>query len=375
MVRGSFRGTFAEVNLTRLKNNYSEIMDRLGKDAYVCPMVKANAYGHGDVEIVKTLIAAGAKRVGVCTVDEAVKLRDHEFTLPILVFDVFDHIGAQAIVEYELNPVISCWEQLEALKGNIRANQVVYIHLKFNTGMNRLGFDVAEAKELCSYLNQEKQFRVQGVCSHLSHGQDAADPKGCTQKQIKIFSELTKIWNSNEVQFHILNSSAIFGSRHKWGARPGLALYGAIPETKSKIKCGLQPIMQIKSRVALVRKIKKGAIVSYSGRWKAKKDSVIGVVPIGYEDGYLRSLTNRSKMLIKGKMVSTIGTICMDYTMVDLSTVAKGDHTKLLGEEVVIMGEQLGDRITPMDLADWADTIPYEIMTSVGNRIRRNYIR
>ena len=364
------RKTVAEISLGNLRHNFQVIKERAGENRFICPMVKANAYGHGDVAVAKALVSAGAERVGVCLVEEGIHLRKHGIRVPILVFDIFDDISASEIIDYELTPVISTWTQFDGIKRALRG-RLWPIHVKFNTGMNRLGFDLSDARAVHDYIVEENCFLLQGICTHLRNGDDAGKTKGVSTTQLKKFLTMKEIFLEEGIKFHSLNSAGFFSAGSKYrdlGIRPGISLYSA--ETSKKLK----PVMSIKSKVVLSRFVEKGDKVSYSGKWTAKKRSVIAVVPIGYEDGYFRAFSNKAFMLFRGKRVPVIGTVCMDYTMVDLTKVC-GGKLALVGEEIVILGAQGKDEITADELGKIAKTISYEVLTSVGNRIPRIYIR
>ncbi len=364
------RKTVAEISLSNLRHNFEVIKNTIGENRFICPMVKANAYGHGDVVVTKALIAAGAERIGVCLVEEGIHLRKHGIRIPILVFDIFDDASAAEIINHELTPVISTWIQLEGMTEALQG-KLWPIHVKFNTGMNRLGFDLNEAKAVHDYIADKKCFLLQAICTHLRNGEDVGKAKGVSEAQLKKFLTLEKIFSENGIKFHALNSAALFSAsaKHKTlGVRPGISLYSA--EINKKLKA----VMSIKSRIVLSRFINKGEKVSYSGKWSAKKKSVIGVVPIGYEDGYFRAFSNKASMLFRGKRVPVIGTVCMDYTMVDLTKVC-GSKLADVGEEIVILGQQGKDEITAEELGKYAKTISYEVLTSVGSRISRVYVR
>lgn len=368
----AFRPTIADISLKNLIHNYKLICKTLPKKTFVCPMIKANAYGHGDVEVARALTKAGAKRFGVCLVEEGVALREAKIKSEILTFDIFDKQGAQAIVDYRLTPVISSWDQLAALEG-VKIKTPVNIHLKFNTGMNRLGFDLIDAKHLSGHLYKHKKLIISGICSHLAVGEDAGVPGGVTEDQLQKLNSLRYIFLDQE--FHALNSSAIFGlgtNAEGLGARPGLSLYGIKPETRSGISAELKPVMSISSQLILVRGVKRGEKVSYGGRWEALKDSIIGVVPMGYEDGYFRLLSNKAYMIVDDVFCPVVGTVCMDYTMIDISSVASSKKIGA-GHKVTILGREKNSEVSALDISKWVNTIPYEVLTSVGDRVRRVY--
>ncbi len=364
-----YRKTFANINLRNLSHNFGEIKKAIGEKSFICPMVKANAYGHGAVEITNRLINDGAKQVGVCLIEEALELRQAGIKIPILTFDIFDRDAAEAILEHELTPVISCWQQLEVLKEFCKKKRKhCRIHLKFNTGMSRLGFGLAEAEKLAATFS-DKELILEGVCSHFSHGEDAAQSDGFSQIQLGKIEKLKSIFSDKKIIFHLHNSAAIFSYSHSraYGARPGIALYGAL-DGEQKLK----PVMSIVSQVALCRYVEKNESVSYGGKWTATKKSVIAVVPFGYEDGYFRSFSNTSYMLFRGQKARVVGTVCMDYSMIDITDITGGSLCEQ-GEEVVVLGPQGQQEINASQLAQWANTISYEVLTSVGQRVPRIY--
>ncbi|MDZ4662157.1 MAG: alanine racemase [Pseudomonadota bacterium] len=368
----AFRPTIADISLKNLIHNYKLICKTLPKSSFVCPMIKANAYGHGDKEVARALSKAGAKKFGVCLIEEAVKLRDSKISSEILTFDIFDREGAKAVVDYNLSPALSSWDQLAALE-KVKNKKPINVHLKFNTGMNRLGFELSDAKKLQVHIYKHKKLNLVGICTHLAVGEDAGVEGGVTDGQLRRLNELKNIFKDQE--FHALNSSAIFGLAQNnlgLGARPGLSLYGIKPDSKVGADPELRPVMSLVSHLSLVRALKRGEKVSYGGRWEALKDSIIGVVPVGYEDGYFRALSNKAYMIVRDIFCPVIGTVCMDYTMIDLSMVASAHNVKV-GDRVTILGREKSSEILASDIAKWATTISYEVLTSVGARVPRIY--
>ncbi len=207
----------------------------------------------------------------------------------------------------------------------------------------------------------------------FSPGEDAGVKGGVSEGQLTKLNSLKLLFP--EQIFHALNSSAIFNLAQNnldLGARPGLSLYGVKPDSKIGVNPDLRPVMSIKSKLILVRVVKRGEKVSYGGHWEALNDSTIGVVPIGYEDGYFRVLSNKAFMIVNDVLCPVIGTICMDYTLLDLSAAAAVKDIKV-GNPVTVMGREKSAEILAADIAKWAATIPYEVLTSVGARVRRVY--
>ncbi|HEX4926349.1 MAG TPA: alanine racemase [Bdellovibrionales bacterium] len=368
-----WRSTHVEVHLPHLVHNFKLLKSCVNEAPLFCPMVKADAYGHGDIEVARTLERHGPTTFGVVLVEEGVKLRRAGIQSPILIFGSFDHDASEATVNFNLTPVLSDWAHVKSFEHRLAEDDLFAVHLKFNTGMNRMGFEPAEAPKLAAHFANQTRMRVAGVCTHLQCSEDLGAAAGRTEKQINAFDELFAHFKSTHAIPHYLNSSAIMSRPSlKAGARPGIALYGVMPPTHDQIRAHLLPVMTWKSALALVRKVRAGESVSYGATWTAKRDSVIGVVPVGYGDGYSRAFSNKGIMLFRGRRVPVTGIVCMDYTMVDL-TDAVSDGMANIGEDIVLLGRQGSEVLKAEELAQIAGTIPYEILTRVGPRVPRLY--
>jgi alanine racemase len=360
-----FRPTQAIVDLEALRGNFRALKNLAGS-GFFCPMVKSNAYGHGDVVVVETLAEAGAERVGVALMEEGIHLRENGVRIEILVFGKLTEASAKAAVEFGLTPVVSTWDDLEIFK---RLPVAPTFHIKLNTGMNRMGFSLGEVPKLRDFFKQEKSLRCLGVATHLSHGHDANEPGGHSEKQIQLFKKAFEEIGMPQAFPHVLNSEGLLFRKKDvaWlGARPGLALYGLVDSPS------LRPVMTLQTKVDLVRKVAKGESISYGGRWTASKDSWVAVVPIGYGDGYFRALSNKGQMLFREQRVPVVGTVCMDYSLLDL-TAASHDGAPRLGEDVVVFGSQGNSSMSVMDLAKLIDSIPYEFVANLSPRVPRVY--
>ena len=355
------RHSWVEIDLARLKENTRRLKRWTG-DNFFCPMVKANAYGHGDVAVARALAEVGVDAIGVALVEEGIGLREAGLTLPILVFAPFDEAGAAATVAHGLTPVVGRPEHLVPFRGR-RAD----IHVKINTGMQRLGFDAGELPALRSALGD---LRVTGVCTHLTHGEDAALSDGPTARQLARFRELSEGLPGVR-HAHKSASLGALGDRAATGglgARPGIALHG-LPYEGDLVGEGLRPTLSWKSRLAAVHHLKQGQTVGYGARWTAPRDTTLGVVPIGYGDGFSRRYGGRAEVLVGGRRVPVVGSVCMDYHYVDL-----GDALAMSGEPVVIIGQQGTAEVSAADLARWADTISYEVVTAISSRVPRRSV-
>ncbi len=380
------RPSFAEINLSNLKHNAELMYEVAGQPKFFCPMVKANAYGHGAIHVSKTLLQTHLSHLGVGLIEEAVHLRENQIEAPLLFFGLFDSQSSKALIKNKITPVISAYEELEILRKELSANQKIKIHLKFNTGMNRLGLEISEIPKLRKFLDENKNFDLEGTCTHLLVGEDAGSD-GDSFKQLEKFFEADKSFQDKIHFRHALNSSAAANlylrekhllksvppSVRDLGARPGISLYGGEVATQEVGKLDLRPVMSLKSKLAMLHKVKKGEVVSYGGRWRAPVDSLVGVVPIGYADGYFRNLTNSGEVLCHGFKVPVVGTVCMDYFMIDLTAIVPQNKIEI-GDEVVLFGKQKDKQILASDLAKKVGTISYEVLARISERVPRIYI-
>lgn len=381
-----YRRTFAEINLDHLAHNI-RVLQKAFPKKFLCPMVKANAYGHGDVQLGRFLEGLGVEHLGVCLIEEGILLRKNGVKAEILVFRGFDREGAQKIIEHEMTPVVSSWDHIEHLEAV--ATSAVGIHLKFDTGMNRLGFRPEEAQKVFDRLWQNKKIRLKALVTHLFNGDDAESVTGHSARQLQALNGISHIFKPFNIFCHSLNSAGILNllklqnkgvpadhplALQDWGLRPGLMIYGYNPLADQSF-CELKPVMSLKSHVGVYRHVKSGETVSYSGTWKATQDSVIAVVPIGYADGYHRILSNQALVLFAGRRVPVVGNICMDYLMLDVTSVVQGqDLTKFKDQEVTFFGyDTAGNFLSAEELAKKAHSITWEMLTSVGERVPRVY--
>ncbi len=386
------RPTLARINLANIRHNFRTLkaLQLSGGDfssSFFCPMVKADAYGHGAIEVSKAVLAEGAEHIGVATIEEGIELRQALGSQPrILTFAPLSLESALAAIEADLTPVISSWFDIELLEKCLHSKAQFPVHLKFNTGMFRLGFHVQEAETLAKHFYSHAQFELQGVCTHLTDGEDAHRPQGQTALQIKNFLLVTRAFQSEKIFHHALNSSALLARSTSdarlapLGARTGISLYGIKPsllepspaELKKWQAIDLKPALSFETKIAITQAVEKGQAVSYNRRWTSEKKSLVGVLPVGYADGYHRRLSNRSRALIRGRSVPVVGTVCMDYTLID-ATALGFESKDLYGESVILIGSQGSEVILASELAELSGTNPYEILTSISRRVPRVY--
>ena len=363
--------TYATIDLTALSHNLSQIREYLSNNCSVMAVVKANAYGHGALDISRALIQSNISRLAVASVHEGMALREAGITADILVLvDLFDeHI--KDLLAYRLTPVITEQRLLPALANAAgSADQSFPIHIKVDTGMGRLGFSPSEIAALFDALPAWKSLRVEGFMTHLADS-DGDDP-GHTEQQLQHFRTLLDRVAHRGVKIpivHAANSAAIvrFPQSHFSLVRPGIMLYGYLPKDVASPE--LKPVMSLRTRVMQLRTIKPGDSVSYNRTFVAKRTSTIAVLPIGYADGYNRRLSNKGFVLIDGKRAPVVGLVCMDMTMVDVTDIPSVQ----VGDSVTLIGRQGQDAIWADDIAGWTGTIPYEILCAIGPRIPRVY--
>lgn len=381
-----YRRTFAEISIENLIHNWHQVKKVAEDDRFICPMVKANAYGHGDIQVAQALTKEGAESLGVCLIEEGLLLRAAGIYSQILVFRGFDRQGAQKILEYQMTPVVSTWEQLQALESV--ADEAVKVHLKFNTGMNRLGFEVDQCEKLFSFFKTSKKLKLKAALTHLAQAEDAISSSGFSAKQLQIFLQVVDFFKPLNIYFHVLNSGGISALsevkkenkkdhlllRERWGFRPGLSLYGYSAEP-SGVGMNLVPVMTLKSVVNNIRLIKKNETVSYGCSWRAGRDSKIAIVPIGYADGYHRLISNRGVALFADQVVPIVGRICMDFLMLDVTdAIADLDTSKWIDAEVTFFGyNEKGIFLSAEKAAEAAETIVWETLTSISERVPRHF--
>lgn len=352
------RPAYVEIYTNRIVQNTNYLKD-ITKDGFFCPMLKADAYGHGDQEVAALMQKIGVRNIGVSTIDEAIQIRKSGFDKNILVYAASFQNTTKIIEEYNFIPVVSCPKHIEDLD----KIKPIPIHVKLNTGMNRMGFDEYEIIKLLNWV-KSKGLIIDGLLTHLFNGVDIGMKQGESQKQIKLFESLAQKYFSEVKVKHVYNSDALLNAKKPtYGARPGIAIYGYA----SKVNPNLLPAMEVKAKIVEIREIQRGKVVSYGGTWKASKKSKIAVLPLGYADGISRALSNKISFICNKKAVPQVGTICMDYLMIDVSKVKAQ-----VGDVVSIVSSE--KNYTAMDMAKKLKTIPYEVLTSMSERLPRIYL-
>ena len=362
------RGPVAEIDLSALQHNLQIIRTVAGKRD-VISVVKADAYGHGSVEVARRLVAGGTTDLAVAYTDEAKVLREAGITAPILVF--FDQENPADYFRYDLAAVLRDRKMIRAFSDEARKRGTTLpVHMKIDTGMGRIGFRPEQAVESALEIAGIEGIRLEGLMSHFSEA-DLAD-RTYAQQQLKIFGDLRDVIQSRtglSLRCHIANSAAVLSLPDALfdAVRPGIALYGCSPFEES---FGLRPVLSLRSKVLAVRNLPVASPVSYGRTFVTKRESRIAVIPVGYADGYSRLFSNNAEMLVQGCRVPVVGRVCMDMTMLDVTDVPNVSE----GDEVVILGRQGEEMITAAELAEKINTISYEILTTLGARARKAYL-
>jgi alanine racemase len=361
--------TELEINLNAVAHNLQQYQKLLQPNSKMMVMVKAFAYGSGGAEIANTLQYHKVDYLGVAYADEGTELRKAGITLPIMVMNA-ETETFEALLTNQLEPVIFSFATLRSLDGFLKREGIKNypVHIEIETGMNRLGFASNEIDNLCKELKNTPSFRIQSIFSHLAASEDPAQDEFSNQ-QFDLFRRVSLLIE-NELGYnflrHIANSAAIL--RHPRMqldmVRLGIGLYGVDSAASGQLE--LEPVATLKSTIAQIRHLKAGETVGYNRKGVIEKDSMIATISIGYADGFSRRLGNGvGRIWVKEQLAPVVGTICMDMTMIDVTGIPGIKQ----GDEVIIFGKE----IPIQDLANWAGTIPYEIMTGISERVKRVY--
>ena len=376
------RSTVAQVDLQALQSNFLAIAEFLKSGSLtgvrsqppgVIAVVKANAYGHGAPRVALALQEAGATMLACADIEEAIVLRNAGVTEEILVFGALGGSDLGGVFEYNLTPTISTPSAGRALNAaaESRKRRLRY-HLKIDTGMNRLGLRFDNLARTLPELLDSPHLEVAGVYTHFAIANEPADSLFAEQRERfdYVLDTLLPVgFNLRPKLRHAANSAAMLRDARVWFdlVRPGLLLYGVVPPPLNTT-LPLRPVMSLKSRLVSVKGVRPGEIVGYGAHWKATQPSRIATVPAGYADGLDMRLAGRGHVLVRGRRAPIIGAVCMDMITVDI-TGLQADT----GDEVVIIGEQNGERINVREMAATIGTSPYEVLCRIGTRIERIY--
>ncbi|HUT15682.1 MAG TPA: alanine racemase [Anaerolineae bacterium] len=367
--------TWAEIDLDAIAHNARELKRWIGAKTELMAVVKANGYGHGAIPVSETALDNGASRLAVNRSAEGVQLRRAGISAPILVMGYTLPSAAEAIVQWDLTPTVNTVEQAEALSATAsRENKVLPVHIKVDTGMGRFGLLPGEVVDFVRAISQLSSLMVEGIYTHFAMA-DAVD-KAYTLRQFAIYLDVTK--RLDEAGFpiaikHVANSAATLDltKTHLDMVRCGIALYGLRPSSEVEPAIPLLPAMALKSRVARVRTLPTGSSISYGCTYTTARPTLVALVPVGYGDGYHRLLSNRGQVLVGGQRAPIVGRVCMDQLVVNVNSTPDVQQN----DEVVFFGRQGDSEITTEEVAAWAQTINYEMTTSILPRVTRVHFK
>ena len=373
------RATRAEIDLTAFRHNLQNLRKYLDPQTRIMAVVKADAYGHGAVPCARIAVESGAANyLGAGVIEEGIELRENGLNAPILILGSIFPDEAEDLVRHNLATILCTQPLAQALsKEAEKQDKTVSVHIKVDTGMNRLGISPENLPTLLDQVRNLKNLKIEAVSTHFSSADD--EDLSVTQAQLEKFQTALTILQKEGVHtpiVHCANTSALFKfpESHFNMVRPGLILYGVLPSPSLRpvIDQGenpFQPVMQWKSQIILLKPIAKNQPVSYSGSFTTQRDSLIATLPIGYADGLHRMLSNKMDVLIRGRRAPQVGNICMDMILIDVTDIPDVQA----GDEVVIFGRQGDEMISVEELAVKGKTIPYEILCSVSKRVPRIY--
>ncbi len=369
---GVLRPTHLEVDLGRLRFNYRAVQAHVGA-AGVMPILKANAYGHGLVECARLFAEEGAPYIGVAYLEEAMRLRQEGISTPIMVLGGILGRQIPLYIEHDLTLAASSVDKLRAIDEVAAAmGRKAKVHLKIDTGMERIGVHWYTAPKLLEASLRCTSVEVEGIFSHFANA-DAADLTHA-RLQLERFEEVLSFYGARSLPTplrHMANSGGILQlpESHFDLVRPGICLFGVYPSSEVAWSIEVRPALSWKSRVVYFKVVGPDSPISYGSTWSSDHQIRVVTVPVGYGDGYQRRMSGRAEVIVGGERHPVVGRICMDQIMVNIEW-----GTAYNGDEVLLLGESGGVSVRAEELADWADTIPYEVLCGINTRVPRIYV-
>ncbi len=374
------RPTWAEISLPKLRNNYQRVR-RLAGTRKVMAVVKADAYGHGAVPIARELAAAGVDALGVATVEEAIEIREAGIHLPILLLGGLYMSDPADLLEYHLTPTVSSTARLDTYAACARRyGRTIEFHLKLDTGLGRLGLPPDRLRAFIEHYRELEGLELKGFFTHFASAEDRLATQ--TDDQLAIFARGLAELRSLSVEpewIHLSNSAALVTRRHfpeENLVRIGALLYGycvpilSLPGEAPPDLSEFEPILSFKSRVVFLKDVPAGSPLGYGGAFHTRRPSRIATVPVGYADGLSRGLSNRGHAIIRDRLARIVGAISMDLSLFDVTDIPGVE----VGDEVILLGRSEHHSITALDVAAQLDTVPYEVLCSIGRRVPRLYL-
>lgn len=367
------RPTRAEISLKTLQNNFNNLRLKVGSDVKIMGIVKANAYGHGLVEISRALSNFGVDYLGVGFLEEGLALRQNGISTPILVLGGVLGDQIQHFLANNLEITVSSIELAKRIDFEVQNYflKKAKVHLKIDTGMGRIGVHHKNAKKFIEEVLKLKHIEIIGIYSHLATA-DSAD-KSFAKLQLELFDEVITYLEKNNIEIpykHIANSSAILDLPESYYnmVRPGILLYGLYPSEDVSRSISVEPVLSLKSKIVFLKTVEPNTSISYGRKYFTTSRTKIATIPIGYGDGYSRMLTNKTEVLINGKKFKVVGAICMDQIMVEI-----GDENFHVGDDVTLVGTDGNEHISIWDIAKKIGTNAYEVFCGISSRVPRIY--
>lgn len=372
-----YQRVIAEIDLDAIASNIKNIRKITNKNAKIMAIVKADAYGHGAVEVAKVLLYNGADCLGVAILDEAIQLRKNNIHVPILILGYTPEAKMEDVVKYDVTQTVFSYETAYQLSlSAVKLNKTAKIHIKIDTGMGRIGFlpnetAIEEIMKIASLPN----INIDGIYTHFSTA-DEFD-KSFTLKQLDVFKDTIKELEKKGISIpikHCANSAAIMDLENAFFnmVRPGIILYGMYPSNEvKKEKLHLTPAMSIKTHISYIKEVEEGTPIGYGRTFITKRKSKIATVPIGYADGFQRIMTKGGRVIVGNGYAPVVGRICMDQFMIDVTDIKEIKA----GDEVIILGKKGENEIAAGEIAAIMGTISYEVVCMIGKRVPREYIK
>lgn len=372
----NIRPTWAEIDLNNLEHNMKEIA-KLCKGKEIIAVLKADAYGHGALDVARTLINGGATKLGVAVITEALELRDSGIDTPIVILGYTPLSFAKELIRNDIEQTVYTYECAAELSKEAQSlNKRVKIHVAVDTGMGRIGFlPTEQGLDEIEALSKLPNVDIDAIFTHFATA-DEAD-KSYTLEQMEKFNWFCDALEKRGVNVgkkHIANSAAIIDMPDAYfdGVRPGILLYGYYPSYEvNREKLDLKRVLTLKANISYVKTLPKGEYISYGRKFYTERESIIATIPIGYADGYSRQMLNKAKVIINGQLAPVVGSICMDQCMIDVTDIGQVKE----GDEVILLGEQNGVKFDAEDMAEIIGTISYEVICMISKRVPRVYIR
>ena len=369
------RPTRAEISLKAIQNNFNSIRNKVGTNVKIMGIVKANAYGHGLVEISKALVKFGVDYLGVGFFEEGLVLRQNGIVCPILVLGGVLGDQVQHFLANDMEITVSSIELAERIEREVQHGhpQKAKVHLKIDTGMERIGVHSSNAFTFAEKVARLKHVDIVGIYSHFATA-DEKDKHFAYEQLDRFANAYQQIKSAGiEIPFqHIANSGAVLDIPASYFnmVRPGILLYGVYPSNETSESIKVQSALSLKSKIVYIKVVDANTSISYGRKYFTKSRTRIATIPVGYGDGYPRRLLNNSSVLIKGRMYSVVGTICMDQIMVDI-----GDAADIhFGDDAVLIGRENGSEINVSEIAEKTETNVYEILCGIAARVPRIYL-